>query len=1097
MEGADMQCPKCQFENRESIIFCEECGAKLELECPSCNEKIPIGIKFCGECGHQLIEEKIIKKKSPAIDSERKNVTVLFSDMSGYTSITERLDPEEVKDLMSRIFGEIAQVIAKYEGFIERFIGDAVMAIFGVPKAHEDDPIRAIKAAWEIHLLVEALSPQIEQKVGQKITMHSGINTGLVVTGEVDVQKGTHGITGDPVNIASRLEDLADKGEILVGEQTFRQAEGYFIFERLEPKRLKGKKEVVNAYSVIAAKNARTRFDVNSERGLTPLVGRKQELDLLLVGFNRSKEKRGQAFSIISEAGRGKSRLLYEFRKAVAKENVTFLEGKCLSYAKNIAYQPIIEILKSNFNINDKDKEFEIIEKVKMGLKALSVDQASTLPYVLELLSVKDRGFNNAQISPEEKRNQIVEALKLITVKSSEIRPLVIAIEDLHWMDKSSEDTLIELLAAIPGEKIFLIFTYRPEFLPNWGVKSYINQINLNRLDTQETNAMANNILETEKIDDELLRLLLEKTQGNPFYIEEFIRSFIDLKIIDKRDKYYLSDEIKNIIIPTTIHDVITARVDSLQEQAKEVLQMCSVTGREISSKLLIRLMEIPEEKLRSHLSEIMESELIYERGIFPQSTHVFKHALTRDVVYDSILMKRKKELHEKIGNTIENLYNENIDQFYGVLAEHFIASNNYEKGAAYSKLAGDRAEKTGSLADGINYAIKRVTCMENMPRTKSLEEKIVHLRTILGLYMIEMNFFKEAKEITLPIIELALNSADEKRISQIKTVMGILEFAINENFQNTFEYLEDAFARSKQAKDMLAIATTSFWLGNAQHFNCEFEQAEINIKTAINIVKGAKISWREATINSCLGYFVYYNKGEIDTAYEKTQQAVEMAEESDDIHSKVFAYSCHGIVCFGKGLFKESLKFLSVGRESSRKCDHKWWQPWTNHSMAEVYLEIGKYKEAKEYFLTAASQFDVTGYWQSAAAVNIIGLANAKLLNNEDDIRIENLYKYIKVAKANLYKGRIKRNFSEAILRLNRENISEAKTWIKKAINDDERNGVLFELGRDYLWYAKLFKRERDELSAQENVGRALDIFRKTGAQGWVEKYEGGLAAV
>ncbi|MBT8350463.1 MAG: zinc ribbon domain-containing protein, partial [Deltaproteobacteria bacterium] len=229
-----MKCPKCKSENREGIIFCEECGVKLEVECPSCNKKLPLGTKFCGECGHQLIKKKSIRKQSPPLESERKNVTVLFSDMSGYTAITERLDPEEVKDLMSRIFGEIAQVITKYEGFIERFIGDAVMAIFGVPKAHEDDPIRAIKAAWEIHILVEALSPQIEEKIGQQLTMHSGINTGLVVTGEVDVQKGTHGITGDPINLASRLESLANKGEILVGDQTFRQAEGYFIFERLE-----------------------------------------------------------------------------------------------------------------------------------------------------------------------------------------------------------------------------------------------------------------------------------------------------------------------------------------------------------------------------------------------------------------------------------------------------------------------------------------------------------------------------------------------------------------------------------------------------------------------------------------------------------------------------------------------------------------------------------------------------------------------------------------------------------------------------------------------------------------------------------------------
>ena len=727
-----MKCPECQTDNPETRKFCRECGNKLPLICPNCSFENEPGDNFCGECGHQQIEKKILKKQNAAVISERKNVTILFSDMSGYTAITERLDPEDVKDFMSRIFGEIAQVIVKYEGFIERFIGDAVMAIFGVPSAHEDDPIRAIKAAREIHNLVEELSPKLEAKVGQNLSMHSGINTGLVVTGEVDVQKGIHGITGDPVNLASRLEGLAKKGEILVGEQTFRQAEGYFIFERQKPKKVKGKESAINVYRVIAPSTRRTRFDVSSERGLTPLIGREREIDVLLAGFNRSIDGRGQSFSIISEAGRGKSRLVYEFRKAVAKENVTFLEGKCPSYGKNIAYHPIIEILKSNFDIQDNDQDLEINNKVKNGLKLLSVDQASTLPYFLELLSVKNSGIDNIQISPEEKKDRIVEALKHLAVKGSEIRPLVMAVEDLHWMDKSSEDAFKELLGVISGLQIFLIFTYRPEFTPKWDVKSYMNQVNLNRFARQESIAMTSNILETDDIDDVLLNLIIEKTEGNPFYIEEFIRSLRDLKMIEKKDKYYLSQDIKDISIPTTIQDVIIARVDSLSEGSKEVLQTCSIVGREISCMLLIRLMDMPEELLRSHLAVLMESELIYERGIFPQSLYVFKHALTLDVVYDSMLIKRRKELHERIGYTIEELYDENIDQYYGILTKHFIESKNFEKGVVYSKLAGKRAEKTGALNDAISYALKRITCMEKMPRTKSLEEKIVHLRAIL-----------------------------------------------------------------------------------------------------------------------------------------------------------------------------------------------------------------------------------------------------------------------------------------------------------------------------------------------------------------------------
>ena len=303
-------------------------------------------------------------------------------------------------------------------------------------------------------------------------------------------------------------------------------------------------------------------------------------------------------------------------------------------------------------------------------------------------------------------------------------------------------------------------------------------------------------------------------------------------------------------------------------------------------------------------------------------------------------MIKRREEAHGKIGYAIEDLYNENLDHYYGILTQHFIESNNFEKGATYSKLAGRRAEKTGSINDAISYALKRIECIEKMPKTKSIEEKIVHLRTILGLYMTDMNFFKEAQEITMPIAELALKSADEKRVSQIETVLGILKFATEENFPKAFGYLEDALRRSKKTKDMPAIASASFWLGNARHFNCEFDKAEINIKTAENIIKGANISWREATVKSCLGYFVYYNQGKVDLAYEATRRGVKIAEKSGDIFSKTFAYSCHGISCFGKGLLEDSLEHLYTGLELSRKLDHQWWQPWTNHFIAEVYFK-------------------------------------------------------------------------------------------------------------------------------------------------------------
>jgi hypothetical protein len=358
------------------------------------------------------------------------------------------------------------------------------------------------------------------------IKMRIGIHTGPVVVGTLgnDLRVEFKAV-GDTVNLASRMEGLADPGTTYVTEETFRLTEGFFRFEALGEKKVKGKEEPINVYQVIAPSTRRTKFDVSAERGLTPFVGRERELELLLDGFQRAKARKGQAFSIISEAGVGKSRLLYEFRKAVANEDINFLEGKCLSYSRGVAYHPVIDILKSNFDIQEGEADQGIREKVKRGLGLMGVDEPSTLPYLLELLSVKDTGIDQFSMSPEAKKDRINEAIKRIVLKGSEIRPLIIAFEDLHWIDKSSEDVVRSHLDSIPGSRVLLIFTYRPEYIHTWGAKSYHNQLTLHRLSNRESLEMLASILATREIEKSLEEIILEKTEGVPFFIEQFIKS--------------------------------------------------------------------------------------------------------------------------------------------------------------------------------------------------------------------------------------------------------------------------------------------------------------------------------------------------------------------------------------------------------------------------------------------------------------------------------------------------------------------------------------------------------------------------------------------
>ena len=804
-----MNCPKCRTENPEGVKFCGECGVRLEKLCPRCRAANPPQFKFCGECGQALtatpespsqkshpekrptpsllpkeLTERILAQKG-RIEGERRQVTIMFCDLEGSTSLTEKLGDEKTFALIDEIFGILTQQVHKYEGTVQEFRGDGIMALFGAPVALENAAQRAISSALAIQQEVTKFSHRIQEETrGPAIRMRIGIHTGPVVLGTIGSDlRLEFQVIGDTVNLAARVESLAESGTTYVSEETFKQTEGYFRFEGLGEKPVKGKETPVKVYRVLAPSSRRTRFDVNAEQGLTPFLGRKRELELLLDGFERVKSGKGQAFSIISEAGLGKSRLLYEFRKAVSNEEITFLEGRCLSFGQGTPYHPFIDILKANFDIREGEMDPEIRRKVQRGLDLIGLDQKSTLPYFLELLSVKDSGFDQISLSPEGKKERIQEAFRRIVLKGSEIRPLVIAIEDLHWMDQTSEEALKTILESIPGSRTLMIFTYRLEFIPPWGGKTFHNQLILQRLSNRKSLEMASHLLGTSGMERSLEELLLEKTEGIPFFLEEFIKSLKDSKIIESRGNTSgLSKSVLGMTVPTTIQEIILARVDFLPPEAKEVLQAGSVIEREFDFKLLEQVLRFPEPKLLSYLSLLKESELLYERGIPPDSSYIFKHALTREVVYDSILTDRRKRLHK-----------DKLEEYFGSLSEHFKKSGNYQKGAEYSKRAAKKSSKTFSNNDAIAYAKGWVSCMEKLPRDDEVERQRIDARTMLGLYLTQNNQHVHAKEAIEPIMNLAVRYDYKRRLGQIGIILGAYHCVIEEDQSEAIRVLENA----------------------------------------------------------------------------------------------------------------------------------------------------------------------------------------------------------------------------------------------------------------------------------------------------------------
>ena len=1121
-----MKCPKCQFDNREGAKYCNKCRNKLEVICPECGGSNPLGGNWCDECGHDLavpseqppadlsFEEKLekIQRSLPGgltekilaqrgkIEGERKQVTVMFCDMHGFTPFSEKLDHEKVYSIMDEVFEILIHRVIDYGGTVNKMTGDGIMALFGAPIALEDAPQRAIRSALSIQREMARFSDRLKDESGiGPIKMRIGIHTGPVVVGTLgnDLRVEFTAV-GDTVNLASRMQELAKPGTTYVTEETFKLTEGLFRFEAVGERRVKGKKALVKAYGVIAPSTRRTRFDVSAERGLTPFVGRERELELLLDGFERAKAGRGQAFSIMGEAGVGKSRLLYEFRKAIANEDVTFLEGRCLSYSSGVAYHPLIDLLKSNFNIKEGDEDSRSRDKVKMGLKELGADEAATLPYLLELLSVKDSGIDEIPMSPEARKDRIIEALKRIMLKGAEIRPLIMAIEDLHRMDRSSEEALKYLLESISGARVLLIFTYRPEFVHTWGGRSYHSQVNLNRLSNRESLAMVLHLLGTEDMDRDLEELVLEKTEGIPFFVEEFIKSLKDLGIIEKKDSAYcLTKDIRDVTIPSTIQDVIMARVDSLPDAAKGVLQTGSGIEREFSYDLIRRVTGMSEAELLSHLSALRDSELLYERGIYPQSTYVFKHALTREVVYDSILTSRKKRLHVEIGDAIEAIYEDSLDEHYEVLAEHYIMGESYEKGAEYCKLAERKAEKTGSLADAIAYGEKRVACLERSPETEGVDKKIIDARTILGLCYTEMTRWSEAKEAVEPIVELASKENYRRRISQIYTIMGSYNTFVEEDFPRAFKYLEEAVRIAEELNDLLSLVMVNYWLGIALALNCEFKRALYHIEKSLEINVAANTLWGISLIKSLMSGWIYNFQGKIDLAYQTSDEALRIAEESGDIYSKAFAYTNHGHSCYFKGFLKEAEGRLVKGSDFSQRINLSSPPGQAHWFLGHTYFDMGEYQKSQDHYNEAFQLFQRAGISPSFMNSNKIALARAKVINNQKDIDLNEVFKCYEDNKWRALEGWMASYIGEILLNIDEEHMSEAEDWIKKAIGADGTNGMRWHLARDHAAYAELFKRKGDPAKAKHNLNKAIEIFKECGADGWVTRTQEALTAI
>jgi class 3 adenylate cyclase len=653
-----MRCPRCQHENREGARFCAACGSALAARCPACGHQPPPGAAFCDHCGTPVagsvptttspplaarpqirqaytpkhLAEKILTARS-ALEGERKQVTVLFADVAGFTTLAEQLDPEIVHDLINRCFERITTEVHRFEGTINQYTGDGVMALFGAPIAHEDSPRRAVHAALGIQRALREIAQTLRAERGLSLQMRIGINTGPVVVGKIgDDLRMDYTAVGDTTNLAARLQQLAQPGSVVLSAATQERVEGFFETRDLGELPVKGRAPV-RAFEVLQPRGHRTRFDIAVERGLTPLVGRERELATLCERFNEIKAGRGQVVGIAGEAGMGKSRLVLEFRRALAQasEAVTWLEGHGISFGQASPFLPLIELLRENFQVDEFDGEPEIIAKVEQGMRRMGELEAH-IPAIRYLLSVDPGDPALVAMEGAARRRHLFAALRALSLRGAQLSPLVLVIEDLHWIDTSSEEFLTFLLDAAAGVPLLLLVTYRIGYTPPFGSRSFYTTLTLHSFSEAQTLAMAGHVLGTAQFPTALQTALMAKAEGVPLFIEEVIKALLDLGVLRREDgAYHLVKNLNEVSIPETIQGIIMARLDRLGEDGKRTVQLASVIGRQFLVRLLARIAGLSE-RFEGLLRELQALEIIYEQGLVPEPAYIFKHAVIQDV---------------------------------------------------------------------------------------------------------------------------------------------------------------------------------------------------------------------------------------------------------------------------------------------------------------------------------------------------------------------------------------------------------------------------------------------------------------------------------
>ena len=719
-----MRCTKCGIENAADSRFCNQCATPLSRACPKCASQNAPDAKFCAECAEPLtpgvakstarapLTESVRVASEPTgpdvAEGERKTITALFADIKGSTELEQDLDPEDARAIIDPALKLMMAAVNRYDGYVVQSTGDGIFAMFGAPLAHEDHPQRALYAALRMQEDLRRYAATLRERGRAPIEIRIGVNTGEVVVRAIQTAAGHAEYTpiGHTNNLASRMQTVAATGTIAATEDTRKLCEGYFTFRSLGPTRVKGVSDAVNVHEVTGLGPLRTRLQASARRGLSRFVGREAELAQMKRALELAKSGRGQIVAAVGEAGVGKSRLFFEFQ-AIGQPGCLVLETLSVSHGKASAYLPLIDLLKNYFEITPDDDARRRREKIAGKILILDRALEDTLPYIFTLLEVAESDDPLARIDPETRRRRTLDAIKRLLLRESLNQPLIVIFEDLHWLDDGSRALLNLLADSIGTARVLMLVNYRPEFTHNWGNKTYYTQLRLDPLGAESGEEMLKALLDDGRELAPLKRVIIEKTEGNPFFMEEIVQALFEQGALLRNGSIKLAKSLSTIQIPSTVQAVLASRIDRLPPDQKDLLQTLAVIGKEFPFRLVREVSGKADDELQRLLSELQMAEFIYEQPAVSDVAYVFKHALSQQVASGSSLLERRRVLHERVARVLEAQFPEMVETQPELIAHHYTEAGLGAEAIPYWQRAGERALQRWANVEAINHLKK------------------------------------------------------------------------------------------------------------------------------------------------------------------------------------------------------------------------------------------------------------------------------------------------------------------------------------------------------------------------------------------------------